>query len=113
VSRTDGGGSQCKHQVAALLLSPLYFCATWSVDYQLTVIWFLWASTPLLQTGKEGGGGVQHGSSVSADDERQEQYPGLYISSTTEIAVHLVISSPPVGLSTLPVSLPNAGILVM
>jgi hypothetical protein len=30
----------------------------------------------------KGGGGVQHRPSISADDERQEQYPGWWISVT-------------------------------
>jgi len=49
---------------------------------ELIVIWFL-CGLPLsfAETGKEGGGGVQHRAFVSAHDERQEQYPGWWIST--------------------------------
>jgi hypothetical protein len=49
----------------------------------------MWALNAFVETGKEGGGGIQHGSSVSADDERQEQYPGCYISTAIVISAYL------------------------
>jgi hypothetical protein len=67
VSRcTDGGGSQCKNKMLYLILSFLM---------QFLVI----NGRFFVEIGKEGGGGVQHGPSISPDDERQEQYPGSWI----------------------------------
>jgi len=47
------------------------------------------AFNAFVETGKEGGGGIQHRPPVSADDERQEQYPGCYISTTIVISAYL------------------------
>jgi hypothetical protein len=50
----------------------------WFSGETTNLTWSL-VSYSLLAAGEEGGGGIQYGAAVRADDEREEQHPGWLV----------------------------------